>query len=401
MRIAIVSWSRRKAGGAETYLETVIPALTSAGNEVAYFCEVDRPADREPIDLPAGTPQWCVEQGSEEALDGIREWRPDLVYAHGLADPSIEDLVVAGRRTVGFAHNYSGCCASGTKTFAFPQTRACERRLGWGCLLNYYPRRCGGLNPATAWESYRRETRRLQVIRGYSAIVTGTAHMRREYIRQGFDERRVRLIPYPLTGLDEGPPPVRAIRDDGELRILFAGRMVNLKGGDYLIRALSAASAALRRSLRLTMAGDGPARSAWELQAARLRERHASLSIEFRGWLSGAAYQAVLADAHLIAIPSLWQEPFGLSGLEAARQGIPAVAFAVGGIPEWCVDGVNGHLAPGAPPTATGLAEAIVKCLADSSHYVRLSDGARSRVHEFTLSGHIKKLTALFAEVAE
>lgn len=35
---------------------------------------------------------------------------------------------------------------------------------------------------------------------------------------------------------------------------------------------------------------------------------------------------------HLV-IPNLWPEPFGLVGLEAAQYGVPAVSFAVGGIP--------------------------------------------------------------------
>jgi hypothetical protein len=44
-----------------------------------------------------------------------------------------------------------------------------------------------------------------------------------------------------------------------------------------------------------------------------------------------------------------------------------AAGFAASGISEWLIDGVNGYLAPGSPPTPAGLAEAIVKCLQDRS----------------------------------
>ena len=50
--------------------------------------------------------------------------------------------------------------------------------------------------------------------------------------------------------------------------------------------------------------------------------------------------------SRLLVVPSVWPEPFGSVGMAAARCGVPAAAFAVGGIPQWLHDGVNGHLAP-------------------------------------------------------
>jgi glycosyltransferase involved in cell wall biosynthesis len=69
------------------------------------------------------------------------------------------------------------------------------------------------------------------------------------------------------------------------------------------------------------------------------------------------------------------------------------VAFAVGGIPEWLREGVNGHLAPG------GLADAIVRTLADPSHYAELCAGARARGLEYGLTTHLVRLTPLFDDV--
>ena len=74
----------------------------------------------------------------------------------------------------------------------------------------------------------------------------------------------------------------------------------------------------------------------------------------------------------MLVVPSLWPEPFGLVGLEAARHRLPVAAFAVGGIPDWLRPGVNGYLAPGDPPTPGGLADAIIACLKDPETHARL-----------------------------
>jgi hypothetical protein len=95
MRIAIVHWSRRKAGGAESYLEIVIPALASLGHEIVFWHEVDEPAGHESIALPENIPVWCARSlGATCALQALRDWRPDLIYAHGVHDTALEAEVL-------------------------------------------------------------------------------------------------------------------------------------------------------------------------------------------------------------------------------------------------------------------------------------------------------------------
>jgi glycosyltransferase involved in cell wall biosynthesis len=100
-------------------------------------------------------------------------------------------------------------------------------------------------------------------------------------------------------------------------------------------------------------------------------------------------------------MPSLWPEPFGLIGPEAGLSGVPSAAFAVGGIPEWLRDGVNGHLAPADPPSAAGLAEAIVRCLREPEEYSRLCAGALTAARAFSVKEHIRRLTDIFNEVSD
>ena len=101
-----------------------------------------------------------------------------------------------------------------------------------------------------------------------------------------------------------------------------------------------------------------------------------------------------MLDSDLLVVPSTWPEPFGLIGPEAGLHRLPAAAFAVGGIPEWLSDGVNGRLAPGDPPSAAGLARAIVECVRDPAELARLRNGARE--HPYTAPITPKNAIATF-----
>lgn len=400
MKIALASWTRKKFGGAEAYLDTVIPGLTRAGHELAHLCEVALPAGRAAIGLPSGAPVWCgAEQGTDAILARLAAWQPAVIFAHGLSEPALEDALIRIAPTVFYAHDYYGACISGAKSFGAPRTRPCGCGFDWRCLARFYPRRCGGLNPITAWWLYRREVRRRDLLRRYDAIAVGSAHMRGELLRQGLDPAWVRMFVPPVV--DQAGPfcePAGAGGARAEWRLLFAGRMVELKGGAMLLRALPLAAAALPRPLRLVMAGDGPARTAWELAAHRLTMGRRDLTVEFPGWLEADAATALFAHTDVLVMPSLWPEPFGRAGLEAGFAGVPSVAFAVGGIPEWLIDGENGHLAPGDPPTAAGLAGALVRTLADPAHHTELRRGARAAAGRFSLGRHIDQLIELFAQ---
>ena len=90
-------------------------------------------------------------------------------------------------------------------------------------------------------------------------------------------------------------------------------------------------------------------------------------------------------------MPSVWPEPFGLVGLEAAVCGIPAVAFDVGGISSWLSDGVNGRLvSPDGGSEA--LAHAMAAMLGDAVYRERLSQGAREVGARFTSDAHLSAL---------
>jgi glycosyltransferase involved in cell wall biosynthesis len=394
MRVAILAWSSRRVGGVEDYLSILLPALQHAGHDVALLHEIDEPSDRVAISLPAGAPAFCIAAlGAEATLEALRRWKPDVLYNQGLSDPSFGERVTSIAPSVFFLHSYVGTCISGGKTFTRPAPCACERRFGWPCLLHYFPRGCGGRSPITMWREFTRQSAQQEVLRRQTSIVTHTEHMRGEMARHGL---HAEVVPFSIETRATTDVPFGGER----WRLLFAGRMDFLKGGFVFLDALPRVAAAAKRPIHVTLAGDGPDRRRWETRAHQLRGAWPNLTIEFTGWVPKTQVDALVRATDLLVVPSLWPEPFGSVGPAAAQQGVPAAAFRVGGIADWLVDGESGHLAPGRPPTADGLARAIVRCLEDPVHYAHLRDGARRMARNFTMDRHLPALVSLFERAA-
>ena len=57
--------------------------------------------------------------------------------------------------------------------------------------------------------------------------------------------------------------------------------------------------------------------------------------IEILGWIGREGMSAVYRRARVLVLPSRWQEPFGITGIEAFSFGVPVAAWESGGVSEW------------------------------------------------------------------
>jgi glycosyltransferase involved in cell wall biosynthesis len=386
VRILLATHHASRVAGAETYVATAIGALAARGHDLALLTEQRPVPGREAI---AGAQvRWCaMETGESSALADARRWAPDLVFVQGLASVHLERAAMALAPAVLFAHAYAGLCVSGSRTWQSSDT-ICSRVLGPGCLVHYFPHRCGGLSPTTMVRDYVRQRARQELHRQYRAIVVASRHMA-SAIAPGGPPPRIHVLPPPV------PPPAAAAPRGLQvpIRLLYIGRLERLKGVHLLFDAAREAAERLKRGVELHIAGDGPLRTPLEAHARALVGR---IHVIFDGWQTPAQRDALMAASDLVVLPSLWPEPYGLVGMEAARFGVPAVAFASGGIPEWLHDGVNGTIAAGRTPH--GLADAIVTSVGDESAYRRLSAGALDAVAGASAEAHAARLERVFEE---
>jgi glycosyltransferase involved in cell wall biosynthesis len=144
-------------------------------------------------------------------------------------------------------------------------------------------------------------------------------YMHAELVALGCPAGRVHVTP-PWAPAAEVDAAEVGTADDGPRLVLFAGRLAASKG-------VADALAAWRRAqidLPLVFAGTGPLRAALEREG-----------FEVLGWLERTRLLAVMRRAAALLMPSRWQEPFGIVGLEALSRGVPVVAWDSGGIAEW------------------------------------------------------------------
>ena len=381
-------------GGAESYLSLAIPEFVQQGNRLAllYECPEEPPTPTiDPRDLDI--PRWCsTDLGPEATLQRVREWDPDIVYSHGLEADALEEALVSQFPVVFHAHNYYGTCLTGSKRHAFPSPRPCHRRFGAACLILHYPRRCGGLHVGTMARSYATQKQRRLRLPRYRGVIVASSHMAAEYARHGVASSRLHQLPYPVPShrVGETHAPTTPLLTN----VLFMSRLTDLKGGTHLLRALRDASDALDRRLTLRVAGTGPEQPRLEALAKRL-----NVPTTFCGWVRGAGRDRLFQEADVLAIPSLWPEPFGIVGIEAATYGVPSAGYAVGGIVDWLEPGVTGELAPGDPPTARGLADALVRVLESPAYYQSLCDGAKQMATRYTPEGYFQRLQDIMEQV--
>jgi glycosyltransferase involved in cell wall biosynthesis len=163
----------------------------------------------------------------------------------------------------------------------------------------------------------------------------------------GIPGERIHVLPPFVHGL---APPTTVASSGGY--ILFSGRLVWAKGIFDFLDAL----ARLPDRIPAVVAGGGTV----DTQVAeRTRALGLGHRVRFLGWTAHRGMADVLAGARVVVMPSRWQEPFGIAGLEALAAGRPVAAYEGGGIGDWLENGRTGRIAPSG--NSALLAEAILE----------------------------------------
>lgn len=255
----------------------------------------------------------------KDIWDWCRSLKPVLVHAHFGPDGTLA-MPLARRLGVPLIVSYHGSDATVKDEYA------------WGSVVGH--------------RLYR--LRRKKLGRTARAFVTPSRFVKDMAVaRQGIPEGKIVVIPH---GIDvehfrPGPEPEYG-------RILFVGRLVELKGLHHLIEAVSRIRPSFPEA-RLVVVGDGPDRGFYQ----SLAQRKLGRSCTFLGAQPHPVVREQMQKAYVFAMPSIRMpngeaESFGMVFLEAQACAVPVAAYAVGGIPEVVAHGKTGFLADEGDVTA-------------------------------------------------
>ncbi len=259
--------------------------------------------------------------------------------------------------------------------------RALARRFPVVLFLHNDPQRMRGLA----------STRARAALLRHPVIVVSEFLRRRLLEGVGAPARMPEVLPnaIDLTALPEAPPG-RKRADE----VLFVGRIVADKGADTFVVACAAALPHLPGWRGAMLGADRFGPNSPETTFIRdLRPRAAIAGVAMRGYKPHSEVLAAMRRAAIIVVPSRWQEPFGLTALEAMASGAALICSARGGLPEVAGDAAL-YADPDRPET---IVDAIVTLALDPRRRAALARAGRERAQRFDLPPIAARLDALRA----
>jgi len=178
----------------------------------------------------------------------------------------------------------------------------------------------------------------------------------------------------------------------GIIKIVNVGRLVEVKGHEYLIGAHKILKNKGYK-VETIIIGDGPRRKLLEYLISRLG---LSREIKLRKNFSEKEVKTHLYSADFFVFPSVIckdgsTDTLGYACVEAIAAGLPVVASNVGGIPEYIINNETGLLVE--PRNPKQIAEAIEELINNPEKARYLSNKGRQLIEsEFNIKENMKKL---------
>lgn len=180
------------------------------------------------------------------------------------------------------------------------------------------------------------------------------------------------------------------------VRVLFVGRLIPVKGVNFLIEAVRRLQGEL--NIQVTIAGDGPMRQEWEQLA---ESAGVGPQFHFLGNRPLSELPALHAESHVFCLPSV-RESGGAVLLEAMACARPVIAVAYGGPAEVTEDAVGVSLAPDGPEAVISGLVAAFRDIAQNPEQWRLRglEGRRRAEANYSWDARIEQAMKIYTELA-
>lgn len=198
---------------------------------------------------------------------------------------------------------------------------------------------------------------------------------------------------YIANGVEERFFIPREYRDDGRLRLLYAGTWLDQRGIFYLREALRNLK---NRNARFTMTFAGCGVPAEEIRAFFGHDLENQVVV--RDVVAANSMQVLYAEHDVLLFPSLME---GLPSvlLESMATGMPPITTETCGMPDIVENEWDGLLVP--PGDAKAIEEAVLRLAASAQLRRELGERARAKMRRFTWRRSALQLASLFRNVLD
>jgi glycosyltransferase involved in cell wall biosynthesis len=174
--------------------------------------------------------------------------------------------------------------------------------------------------------------------------------------------------------------------DTRRLRIAYASLVMPYKGAHVLVEAL----ARLHQSgipFTAEIAGDTTDQTFLEKLKTFAASTGMADRIKFPGFLGRDGLSALFARSNVLVFPSQFDEPFGISQVEALAAGLVLVSSGTGGAAEIISDGLDGLRFPA--PDAEALAQRLALLARNPALFQELQRNGRRRALDFSVDAAV------------
>ena len=210
------------------------------------------------------------------------------------------------------------------------------------------------------------------VCRSADALVTVSSTFVKMLRRYGLNEHI-----YCLPNCVELPELYRTEQHHNKLRLVFVGRINEVKGIYDVLECLHKYKEQLQDKVELHIGGIGDE----ERFLKMMTDYNLSSMIVQHGWVVGKEKEDLFCSSDVFIHPSHF-ESFGIAILEAMSYGLPVITTLIGGIPDFFEDKKSGVAV--APGNVDEIYEAILLFLNDRSYISRMGKYGREEAKRFT-----------------
>jgi glycosyltransferase involved in cell wall biosynthesis len=210
---------------------------------------------------------------------------------------------------------------------------------------------------------------------------------------------KIHMMPEVSVDLTLWKDEAKPARDDGKIKIIYLGRLVNWKAVDLLIEAFAAVTRQVDNAY-LQILGDGSDRPQLEKQVQNLG---IAKKVEFAGYVKAAEGARRMRDADIFVLPSL-RECGGVVMLEAMAVGLPVVAANWAGPAVHVTDETGIRVSPESHKGfVDGLSSAIVKLAQSPELRQKMGAAGKQRVQigDYDWDQKIDHLIRIFIETID